>query len=287
MLLLDTPQTVAVSSEPQGEGDRGKEVQEEISPKVDTDGITSESVWAIGFLSKSHLRPLMEAVDPDFSGHVTIKEINDFTSSRPREWRYIHSFLFVSHTLIHFHLQPPTVGCILDCRYVGFLNRLRVLSNHSKCEGFKVTLRQYWNRIRRLLSELYSLHNSLIPGNAGVYSTLITFKLVEFVIVRVYTTIDDDNQEDEYQNPSFQAYAEGVEKQLEKRLERFNYFIDDMNALSLVTGPGRLEEVCSNLSPANFTSWSVVFFTFGLSHPSQLFAHHQEWKKTASPVHRF
>jgi hypothetical protein len=109
---------------------------------------------------------------------------------------------------------------------------------------------------------------------------------VEYVIVQVHT-IDNDDQEDEYQNSSFQDYAEGVEKQLEKRLERLNYLIDDRNTLSLVTGPGRLEEVCGNLSPANFISWSAVFFPSGLSPPLQLFTHHQEGKKTASPIQRF
>jgi hypothetical protein len=130
---LDTPQTDTVSSEPQGEDDRGKEEQKEIGLEVfDTDGITPKNAWAIGFLSRSNLSPLMEAVDPDFSGHVTIKEINDFTSSRPREWRYIHS-LFVSHALIYFYLQPPPVGCILDCRYVGFFNRLSALQPYQMC----------------------------------------------------------------------------------------------------------------------------------------------------------
>jgi hypothetical protein len=97
------PQTATVSSEPRGEDDGGTEEQKKIGSEVfDTDEITPENAWAIGLLSKSHLNPLMEALDPDGSGHVTIKEINDFTSSRPREWRYIHFFLFVSHALICF-----------------------------------------------------------------------------------------------------------------------------------------------------------------------------------------
>jgi len=102
---LDTPEAAMVLSEPQGEDD---EEQKEIGPEgFDTDGITPKDAWAIGYLSRSHLSPLMEAVDPDFSGHVTIKEINDFTSSRPRDWRYIYSFLFVSHALIYFFCSLP------------------------------------------------------------------------------------------------------------------------------------------------------------------------------------
>ena len=71
------------------------------------------------------------------------------------------------------------------------------------------------------------------------------------VIVRIHM-IGTDDIEDEYQNQSFRVYVEGIEKQLEERLERLNYLIDDRNTLSLVTGPGHLEEVCGSLSLANF-----------------------------------
>ncbi|KDR69973.1 hypothetical protein GALMADRAFT_145027 [Galerina marginata CBS 339.88] len=200
---LEAPQTAAASSEPRGEADGGKEELEEGPNVFDTAAITPEDAWAIRFLSRSNLGPLMEAVDPDGSGHVTIKEINDFTSSRPREWSLPQ---WVAYWTV----------------------------------GFEVTLRQYCSRIRELFSYLHALYDLLIPGNAGVFSSVMG-QIVEFVIARVHT-ISADNKEDEYQNPSFQAYAESVEKQIEKRLERLNYLIDGSNTLSLVTGPGRLEE---------------------------------------------
>ena len=94
---LEAPQTATEgdSSAPQGEGDGRKERQEIGSNVPETPEIAPKDAWAIEFLSRSQLSPLMEAVDPDFSGHVTIKEINDFTSSRPREWRYSHSPSFI------------------------------------------------------------------------------------------------------------------------------------------------------------------------------------------------
>ncbi|KDR69957.1 hypothetical protein GALMADRAFT_160132 [Galerina marginata CBS 339.88] len=204
-----TSQAAAVSSEPRGEAYEDKEEQEEINPNAfNAATISPEDAWAIRFLSRSNLSPLMEAVDSDCSGHVTIKEINDFTSSRPKEWSL-----------------PQWVAYWTVANYVGF----------------EVTSRQYCVRIRELFSDLHSLYDSLIPGNAGVFSSVITSQIVEHLIGRVHT-IGADDKEDEYQNQSFQAYAEGVEKQLEKRLERLNYLIDDSNTLSLVTGPGRLEE---------------------------------------------
>lgn len=250
---LEAPQTATEGdlSAPQGEDDGRKGGREEIGPNVlKTPGITPEDAWAIEFLSRSHLSPLMEAVDPDFSGHVTIKEINDFTSSRPREWRYSYSLLVYFACFILFYLQPPTVGCILDCWYVKLLNCFIALSNHRKYVGFEVTLRQYCYRIKDLFSRLHSLYDLLIPRNAGVFSSVMAFNIAD-VIVRIHM-IGTDDIEDEYQNQSFRVYVEGIEKQLEERLERLNYLIDDRNTLSLVTGPGRLEEVCGSLSLANF-----------------------------------
>ena len=150
--------------------------------------------------------------------------------------------------------------------------------------GFEVTLRQYCSRIKVLFSRLHSLYDLLIPGNAGVFSSVIAFRIVD-VITRIHT-IGADVIEDEYQNPSFQAYAEGIEKRLEQRLKRLNYLIDDKNTLSLVTGPGRLEEVCGSLSLASFILWSVVFLPPGSSPPSQLFSYHHEGENTAPPVFR-
>ncbi|KDR69989.1 hypothetical protein GALMADRAFT_145035 [Galerina marginata CBS 339.88] len=106
--------------------------------------------------------------------------------------------------------------------------------------GFEVTLRKYCSRIRELFSHLHPLYEYLIPGNAGVFSSVMS-QILEFVIGRVHM-INADDKEDEYQNPSFRAYAESVEQQVKKRLERLNYLIDGSNTLSIVTGPGRLEE---------------------------------------------
>ncbi|KDR69994.1 hypothetical protein GALMADRAFT_145041 [Galerina marginata CBS 339.88] len=208
---LETSRAAAVSSKPRGESDGGKEELEKIGPDrpasddFDPPAIAPEDAWAIRFLSRSNLSPLMEAVDPDCSGHVTIKEINDFTSSRPREWSLPQ---WVAYWTV----------------------------------GFEVTLRQYCNRIRELFTVLHALYDMLIPGNAGVFSSVMT-QVVEDVIAQVHT-IGADDKEDEYQNPSFRAYAKGVEKQIEARLKRLNYLIDGSNALSVVTGPGhgRLEE---------------------------------------------
>ena len=37
----------------------------------------------------NRLQSIAEAFDDDSSGFVTIAEVNQFTSSRPKDWRYV------------------------------------------------------------------------------------------------------------------------------------------------------------------------------------------------------
>jgi hypothetical protein len=45
--------------------------------------------WAIKFIDVMHLQPISEAFDDDASGFITISEMNQFTDSRPPEWRLV------------------------------------------------------------------------------------------------------------------------------------------------------------------------------------------------------
>jgi hypothetical protein len=43
--------------------------------------------WAIKFIDVTRLQPISEAFDDDASGFITISEMNQFTGSRPPDWR--------------------------------------------------------------------------------------------------------------------------------------------------------------------------------------------------------
>lgn len=49
-------------------------------------GIHSQKYWAMHYLDLHYLRPILEAIDDDSSGFVSVEEINDFTNARPRDW---------------------------------------------------------------------------------------------------------------------------------------------------------------------------------------------------------
>ena len=43
--------------------------------------------WTMRYIDIIRLQPILEAIDDDASGFITIWEMNRFTSSRPRGWR--------------------------------------------------------------------------------------------------------------------------------------------------------------------------------------------------------
>lgn len=54
-----------------------------VHPEHDTDG------WARQYVDVKYLQPIMDAIDDDGSGHVTIAEVNRFTELLPSSlgWR--------------------------------------------------------------------------------------------------------------------------------------------------------------------------------------------------------
>jgi hypothetical protein len=48
---------------------------------------TDPDAWAIKYIDTMRLQPILESIDDDASGFITIGEINRFTASRPIDWR--------------------------------------------------------------------------------------------------------------------------------------------------------------------------------------------------------
>lgn len=51
------------------------------SPAEDPNG------WLLEYIDVAHVRPIVEAMDADGSGFISVKEINTFARARPKEWR--------------------------------------------------------------------------------------------------------------------------------------------------------------------------------------------------------
>lgn len=49
--------------------------------------------WALSYLNPANAQTLSEAFDEDASGFITIREVNEFISSKPDGWRYVITLL--------------------------------------------------------------------------------------------------------------------------------------------------------------------------------------------------
>ena len=66
----------------------------------DGGGVSSSDQWALQYIGVNYVRSILEAFDDDASGFVTVKEANNFTRSRPLDWRLVPKISTCSDLLI-------------------------------------------------------------------------------------------------------------------------------------------------------------------------------------------
>ncbi len=62
--------------------------REEVSTRLNV-----EDEWAVEYININRIQAIAEAFDDDGSGFITISEVNQFTSLRPKGWRYASLFV--------------------------------------------------------------------------------------------------------------------------------------------------------------------------------------------------
>ena len=75
---------------------------------------SAEDLWALKHIHVRQIQPLIEAIDDDGSSFVTVNEINEFTSCRPKGWRQVPRRTRYSFCLTY--IQSPSLDCILGDR---------------------------------------------------------------------------------------------------------------------------------------------------------------------------
>lgn len=53
----------------------------------DSGALIGADGWAVKYINIGRARTIMEAFDDDASGFITVSEVNNFTRSRPLDWR--------------------------------------------------------------------------------------------------------------------------------------------------------------------------------------------------------
>ncbi|KAK7444801.1 hypothetical protein VKT23_015118 [Stygiomarasmius scandens] len=196
------------------EGDDNKTA--EASSKTDKAPVLdSEDRWTLSFITVHRIQPLIEDLDADISGFVTVHEANAFVSSPPENWSLLH------------RLAYSTIGFEMTLRYyyVRVANLMRALTE-------QMDKTQRYNRMPFMKFE-YNYEINLVVNRimAGLFDTLYG------------DPYNYDEGSADLWITKFQEFVMGEEEVLEARLKACGYGIDDQRALDLVLGSnGRLEK---------------------------------------------
>ncbi|TFK80520.1 hypothetical protein K466DRAFT_558955 [Polyporus arcularius HHB13444] len=163
--------------------------------------LSESDAWAVEHLDLMHLQPIIEALDGDVSGFVTIQEINRFTTARPQGW------------------SLP--------RWLAYW-----------ATGWRLSMTEYRQRIMSVLNAMFDMADGVRHANrSNVHSYLEAVK----VVVNEMTSSFQGNTEELFLLPRFQAYIKQEEERMRRHLETAKYDLDAPDTLAFINGRCGLE----------------------------------------------
>ncbi|OJT10257.1 hypothetical protein TRAPUB_13211 [Trametes pubescens] len=164
--------------------------------------IGDDDEWALEWININRLQSIAEAFDDDASGFITVAEVNQFTTARPKGWS-------LSHWLAYWAI------------------------------GWQMTATYYRNKVVTLLGKMFAMQSLIHPANARAVEKYL--ETVYKRVCTLTSSFVCANESDALK-ARFQSYVEEEEKRLREGLETVRYDIDAMDTLTLITGPGRIEK---------------------------------------------
>ncbi|KAM5542913.1 hypothetical protein V8D89_003297, partial [Ganoderma adspersum] len=163
--------------------------------------VDEDDAWTLEYIDLMHVQPIIEALDLDTSGYVTIQEVNQFTISRPKGWSLLHWMAYWA-------------------------------------VGWQACMTVYRSKILSTLDSMSSLlENILTPNRARFRGYLDGTRRLVANMVQPFKA----DTERLFLLPQFQDYMDENEARLQKSLETVRYEIDALDTLALVNGRRGLE----------------------------------------------
>ncbi|KXN81070.1 hypothetical protein AN958_06143 [Leucoagaricus sp. SymC.cos] len=162
--------------------------------------------WTLGHLNVTQLQPILEAIDDDGTGFISIKEANTFAIQRPKGW-----------TLL---------------RWLAFW-----------AKGWHHSLSKYKNQIYLFVQEMHQDLEYVKPDNRFLVDWYLDgdhFRTIE-QLVRSTNLPDENEQLGAELSHITDSYVKSEEERLERNLKSVGYNIDSPATVSLITGHGRIE----------------------------------------------
>ncbi|KAI1785889.1 hypothetical protein LXA43DRAFT_99677 [Ganoderma leucocontextum] len=185
--------------------------------------VADQDEWALEWINLNRLQAIVEAFDDDGSGFITIAEVNHFTASRPKEWRFVRCWR-MWHRGAHTH----------ECTSSSLPHWLAYWAI-----GWQMTATKYRDMIVEICAKMFAILSHIHPMNRNTVDRYLraVWQNICTLTSSFHCTYQGDLLEER-----FKSYVDAEEQRLREALEAVKYKIDAMDALVLVTGPGRIEK---------------------------------------------
>ena len=201
-------------------------------------GSPDPDAWAIKYIDIMRLQPILEAIDDDASGFITIGEMNRFTSSRPIDWR-----------LVLPHKYVDTISWIFSLlHWVAFwaVGKYRMSYYRLTAEstaGYRASIIDYAYKIEDLFAKMEGIRSEVLPLN--LQSVIKYFTQVwDSVHTLIAAVLSLQPSQDDPEK--FRSYIEAEEARLRNNLQAVDFILDGTDTLTLITGVGRVEKVSTS-----------------------------------------
>ncbi|OSX57145.1 hypothetical protein POSPLADRAFT_1050210 [Postia placenta MAD-698-R-SB12] len=173
--------------------------------------------WALEWISLKRLQPIIDAIDDDASGFITISEVNNFTTSRPVNWSLPQRLAYWSigwqaFSTVYAHKIEALLGKMFALRNAtrgadneAIRGKIAPAFREANCRSVDHYLEVVWSGTIMLTRALQKVH---------VEDSLLA---------------------------RFQSYIDSEEDRMKSNLEHIKYHIDGMHTLLQVMGSGRIE----------------------------------------------
>ncbi|GAW02631.1 hypothetical protein LENED_004297 [Lentinula edodes] len=179
-------------------------VSDHVAP--DWDPESEDDRWTHSYISVAHVQSILEAIDDDATGFITIKEVNEFTSSRPTGWTLP---MWIAFWAVGWQTSIDRYKAQIYGLLEQLISLARIVHIDNRARVDEYLTDPVFNDLERLLRATKS-PNCMIPDEV---------KLIQYV----------------------DAYTTEEERKLEDKLKSIAYELDGPATVSLVTGPGRIE----------------------------------------------
>ncbi|KAF5325410.1 hypothetical protein D9619_010003 [Psilocybe cf. subviscida] len=162
------------------------------------------NAWLLEYIDVAHVRPIVEAMDADGSGFISVKEINTFARARPKEWSLLQWMVYWA-------------------------------------AGWHINITKYRDKIYDILVQMHELLPSLHPANrvyVDEYLDGYTMETIESILRSTKSVTDGQHSQIA---ELAQVYADAQEAALRTNLEEVSYVISSVADATLVAGPARAE----------------------------------------------